>query len=81
MELYRGINDFKKGYQPRTYIVKDEKGDLVAHSHSILAKWRKHFSQLLNIHEVNDVRHKKYTQRNHQCLSQGPLRLSWLLKR
>ena len=24
-ELYRGINDFKKGYQPRTVIVKDEK--------------------------------------------------------
>jgi len=24
------INDFKKGYQPRTIIVKDEKGELVA---------------------------------------------------
>ena len=23
-DLYRGINDFKKGYQPRTTIVKDE---------------------------------------------------------
>ena len=31
-DLYRGINDFKKGYQPRTFIVKDEKGDLVADS-------------------------------------------------
>ena len=29
-DLYRGINDFKKGYQPRTTIVKDEEGDLVA---------------------------------------------------
>jgi len=28
-DLYRGINDFKKGYQPRCNIVKDEKGDLV----------------------------------------------------
>jgi len=54
--LYRGINDFKKGYQPKTNIVKDEKGDLVADSHSILARWRNHFSQLLNIHGVNDVR-------------------------
>jgi hypothetical protein len=35
-ELYRGINDFKKGYQPRTNIVKDEKGDLVTGCHSIL---------------------------------------------
>jgi hypothetical protein len=26
--LYRGISDFKKGYQPRTNIVKDEKVDL-----------------------------------------------------
>jgi len=54
--LYRGISDFKKDYQPRTNIVKDEKGDLVADSHSILARWRNHFSQLLSIHEVNDVR-------------------------
>ena len=37
-DLYRGINDFKMGYQPRTTIVKDEKGDLVADSHSIMAK-------------------------------------------
>ena len=28
-DLYRGISDFKKGYQPRCNIVKDEKGDLV----------------------------------------------------
>jgi hypothetical protein len=32
-ELYRGSNHFKKGYQPRTNIVKDEKGDLVADCH------------------------------------------------
>jgi len=55
--LYRGINDFKKGYQPRTNIVKHEKGHFVADSHSIMARWRKHFSQLLNVHGVNDVRH------------------------
>jgi len=55
-DLYRGINDFKKGYQPRAIIVKDEKGDLVADSHSIMAKWRNYFFQLLNVHEVNDVR-------------------------
>ena len=55
-DLYRRINDFKKGYQPRTTIVKDEKGDLVADSHSIMARWRKYFSQLLNVHGVKDVR-------------------------
>jgi hypothetical protein len=43
-------------YWGRTNAVKDEKGDLVVDSHSILARWRKHSSQLLNIHGVNDVR-------------------------
>jgi hypothetical protein len=54
--LYRGLNEFKRGYKPRTNVVEDEKGDLVAESHSILARWRNNFSQLLNIHGVNDVR-------------------------
>jgi len=54
-DLYRGINDFKKGYQPRYNIVKDEKGDLVADSHSIVARWRNHFSQLFNVHGVKDI--------------------------
>jgi hypothetical protein len=31
-------------------------GDFVADSHSILARWRNHLSQLLNMCEVNDVR-------------------------
>ena len=43
-DLYRGINDFKKGYQPNTIRVKDEKGDLVADSHGIMARWRNYFS-------------------------------------
>jgi hypothetical protein len=55
--LYRGISDFKKGYQPRTNIVKDDESDLVADSHSILVRGRNHFSQVLNIHGVNDIRH------------------------
>jgi hypothetical protein len=55
-DLYRGINELKRGYQPRINVVKDEKGDLVSDSHSIFARWKNHFSQLLNIHWVNDVR-------------------------
>ena len=55
-DLYRSINNFKMGYQPRTSIVKDEKGDLVADPHSIVARWRNYFSQPLNVHEVKDVR-------------------------
>ena len=53
--MYRGINDFKKGYQPRTSILKNENGDLLADSHGILARWRNHFSQLFNVHGVGNV--------------------------
>jgi hypothetical protein len=58
-DLYRHLYGFKKGYQPRNNIVKDEDENhyLVADdSHRFLASWRKHFSQLLNIHDVNDFR-------------------------
>ena len=55
-DLDRGINDFKKGYQPRATIVKDENGNLVADCHSIMARWWNYFSHLLNVHEVKDVR-------------------------
>ena len=54
--MYRGINDCKKGYQPRTNIVQDEKGDIVTDFHSILARWRNHSSQLLNVYGINNVR-------------------------
>ena len=53
--MYRGINDFKKGYQPRCNTVKDEKGDLVADSHSIVARRRNYFSQLFNVHGIKDI--------------------------
>ena len=36
-DLYRGINDFKKGHKPRTIIVKDEKEELDADPHNIMA--------------------------------------------
>jgi len=54
--LYRDISVFKKCYQPRTNRVKNEEGDLFTHYHSTSASWRKHFSQLLNVHGVNDVK-------------------------
>ena len=64
-DLYRDINDFKKGYQPRTTIVKDEKGDLVADPQNIMARWRNHFSQLLNVPGCNDVRQTEIVQQRH----------------
>jgi hypothetical protein len=36
--LYRGIDGFKKGYQPRSNTVKDEKDNFVTNSHNIMAK-------------------------------------------
>jgi len=51
-DSYRDINGFKKGYQPICNTLKDEKGDLVADSHNIVARWRNYFSQLFNVHGV-----------------------------
>jgi hypothetical protein len=38
--------------------VKDENGDLLTDSHSMLNRWKNYFSQLLNVrvHGVSDVR-------------------------
>ena len=36
--------------------VKDEKSDLLIDSLYILARWRKQFSHLLNVHGVSDLR-------------------------
>jgi hypothetical protein len=35
-ELYRGINEFKKRYQPRINIIKDENRNLLADPQNIL---------------------------------------------
>jgi hypothetical protein len=52
---YRGINEFKRGYQPRNSFVKDENGDLLD-SHNMLNRWKNYFFQLLSVHNVSDVR-------------------------
>jgi hypothetical protein len=51
-DLYRGINAFEKGYQPRGSLVKDENGDLLADFHNIVNRWKSYFSQLLNVLNV-----------------------------
>ena len=78
-DLYKGINDVKKGYQPRTGMVKDEKGDLVADSHSIMVRWRNYFSQILNVHGVSEVRQAEIHTAE-LLVPEVPWRLSWLLK-
>jgi hypothetical protein len=54
--LYRGINEFKKGYQPRSNLVKDERGDLLADPHNILNRWKNYFCHLLNVHGAGGIR-------------------------
>jgi hypothetical protein len=39
-DMYGGISEFKRGYQPRGNLVKDENGDLLADSHNILNRWK-----------------------------------------
>jgi hypothetical protein len=55
-DLYRGINELKRGYQSRNNLLKDENGDLLADSHNILNAWNKYFSPLLNVYNFSDVR-------------------------
>ena len=74
--MCRGVIEFKNGYQPRANIVKDEKGDLVADSHSILARWRNCFSQLLNVHGVSNVKQTEIQTAEPIV----PLKLRWLLQ-
>jgi hypothetical protein len=55
-DLYRGINKFKKGYQPRINIIKDENGNLLTDPQKVLNRWKNFFNQVLNVHGVHDVR-------------------------
>jgi hypothetical protein len=54
--LYKSINQFKNGYQPRINIVKFENGNLLAGLRSALNRWKNFFNQVLNVHGVHDVR-------------------------
>jgi hypothetical protein len=56
--LYRGINEFKKGYQLRINIIKDENDNLLADPQSVLNRWKNFFNQMLNVHGVHGVKQK-----------------------
>jgi hypothetical protein len=45
--MRRGVNEFKRGYQPKNNLVKDENGNLLAGSHNILNKWKNYFFSIL----------------------------------
>jgi hypothetical protein len=54
--LYRGINELKKGYQPRINIIKNGNGNLLADPQNVLNRWKNFFNQVLNICGVHNVR-------------------------
>jgi hypothetical protein len=55
-DLYRGINQFKKGYQPRIHIIQEENGNQVSEPQNILHKWKHFFNQMVSVHGVHNVR-------------------------
>jgi hypothetical protein len=55
-DFYRGMNEFKKGHQPRINIINDGNGNLLADPQNILNTWKNFFNQMLNVHRVHDVR-------------------------
>jgi hypothetical protein len=55
-DLYRCISEFKNGYQPKSNLVKDKRGNLLMDPHKILNRWKNYFCQLLNIHGAGGVR-------------------------
>jgi hypothetical protein len=55
-DLCTGIIEIEGRYQPRSNLVKDENCDLLPDSHNILNRWRKSYSQSLNVHRVINVR-------------------------
>jgi hypothetical protein len=72
-DLYRGITEFKKGYQPKSNLVKDE-GDL-ADPQQILTRW-KNYSVSYQMYRGQVVLGSlKFTQQSHLCQSLVPLSL------
>jgi hypothetical protein len=77
--IYRGINEFKKVYQPRTNIIKDENRNLLGNPQNFLKRWKNFFNQLLNVHAVHDVRQMDKIQLSHLCQDLALLKWKLLL--
>ena len=60
LEKNKGINKLKKGYQPRAYVIKKHDSTIVANTTSMISRWEKFFSNLLNV-EVLATKGVKYT--------------------
>jgi len=74
-DLYRGINDFKRGYQPRTNIVKDERDDWLRNPTIFWLGGGTIYLSCWIYMVLMSVGRQKCTQQNYYCLSQVTLRL------
>jgi hypothetical protein len=54
-DQYRGINELKVCCQPRTNLIPNDRGDLLADPHDIFNRWQNYFCQLLNVHGAGGV--------------------------
>ncbi len=48
-EMYRGINNIRKGFQGKSQIMKDENGNLITGERELVAQWGNYFNGLLNV--------------------------------
>jgi hypothetical protein len=55
-DLYRSKTEFKKVYQSKTNMVKDERGDILADPQKMLTRWKNYFCQLLNVRGPGSMR-------------------------
>jgi hypothetical protein len=55
-DMYRGINEFKRFYQPRNNLVKDRSGDLLRVSDKILSRRKSYLSHSLKVQNITDTR-------------------------
>jgi hypothetical protein len=56
--LYRGINEFKEGFQPKITAIKDENDNVLVDPRSVLIRWKNFINQVLNVHGVHNVRQR-----------------------
>jgi hypothetical protein len=53
--MYKGVNEFKKGYQPRAIVIKKDDSRIVAGTNSILSRCKLYYSNLLNVYRSSDL--------------------------
>jgi hypothetical protein len=55
-DLYRGITEFRKGYQPKTNLINDERGDHLVDSQKTVTSWKNYIYQIFNVQGPGGIR-------------------------